>query len=587
MAGGWQILRELARRQAWGLAVGLSALMAVDLLQLYVPRLIKYAVDDLIAGRATGSSLLWQALAVLGLALGMGVLRLIWRPLLMGFSRLVERDLRSRLFAHLQRMHVGFLVDNPPGELMARATNDLNNIRMATGIGLVAALDGLVLGGLAVGFMVYISPLLTLLAMLPMPLVVVFSRVQSHRLAGRYQDVQDAFGRITEQVREVLAGVGMIKAYALAEREEERLKVSSRQYLDLNMGLARLLALFFPLMTFFTSLSVAMVLGVGGPLAVQDAITPGDFVAFTSYLGLLTWPMMALGWVVSLFQRARTSLVRVDEVLLSQPLVQDPERPATLDPARPLDLEVRGLSYSYPGTSQPALSQLDMRVAAGQTTALVGRIGSGKSTVLGLLDRLLEPPEGAVFLGGVDVRRLAQADLRARVVQVPQEAFLFSATVRANLVLGWPEAPEEAQWRALEAAQLAQEIREMPQGLDTMLGEKAHTLSGGQRQRLALARALLVDPQVLVLDDPLSAVDTQTEERILQGLEELRAGRTTLVVSHRLKSVAFAARIYVLDQGRLVQEGRHQELLEAPGLYRSLFAEQALMAELEDNHAAQ
>ncbi|MFH1034764.1 MAG: ABC transporter ATP-binding protein [Pseudomonadota bacterium] len=581
MANGWRLLKDLAWRRRWGLALGLSALLGVDLLQLYVPRLIKFAVDDLASARATGASLLWQAGGVLALALGMALLRLVWRPLLMGFSRQVERDLRQRLFEHLQEMHLGYLVDHPPGELMAKFTNDLNNIRMATGIGLVAATDGLVLGASAVGFMFYISPLLTLLAMLPMPLIVVLTQVQSGRLHRRYQEVQESFGLMTEQVREVLAGVGLIKAYALMDGEEARLARAGRDYLELNMGLARLLALFFPLMTFFTSLSLAVVLGAGGWLTVAGRITTGDFVAFASYLALLTWPMMALGWVVSLMQRAKSSLLRVEEVLNTQPQVQDPPRPRTLPPDAPLDLAVEELSFSYPGQGAPTLREVSLLAPAGQTTALVGRVGSGKSTLLGLFSRLYEPPPGAVRLAGVDVLELAQAHLRSLVVQVPQEAFLFSATVRANLLLGRPQASEEAMWAALTAAELAEEVRGLDKGLETMLGEKAHTLSGGQRQRLALARALILDPPLLVLDDPLSAVDTDTEQRILHNLAQLRAGRTTVVVSHRLKSVAFAQRIYVLDQGRVVESGRHQELMGAGGVYELLFAEQAILAELE------
>ena len=581
MAKGWRLLKDLAWQRRWALALGLLALVGVDLLQLYVPRLIKFAVDDLTQAKATSASLLWQAGGVLGLASGMALLRLVWRPLLMGFSRLVERDLRQRLFEHLQEMHLGYLVDHPPGELMAKSTNDLNNIRMATGIGLVAAMDGLVLGTSAVGFMLYISPLLTLLAVLPMPLIVVLTRVQSGRLHRRYQEVQEAFGDMTEQVREVFSGVGLIKAYALMPGEEARLARAGRGYLDLNMGLARLLALFFPLMMFFTSLSLAIVLGAGGWLTVAGRITTGDFVAFAAYLSLLTWPMMALGWVVSLIQRAKASLLRVEEVLSARPLVQDPPQPRALAAKAELDLSVRRLSFSYPGQAAPTLHDVNLEAPAGQTTALVGRVGSGKSTLLALFSRLYDPPPGSVWLAGVDVLELGQAQLRALVVQVPQEAFLFSATVRANLLLGRPQASPEQMWAALAAAELAAEVRELDKGLDTMLGEKAHTLSGGQRQRLALARALILDPPVLVLDDPLSAVDTDTEQRILHNLAGLRAGRTTVVVSHRLKSVAFAQRIYVLDQGRVVESGRHQELMQAGGVYQQMFAEQAILAELE------
>ncbi|WP_338600565.1 ABC transporter ATP-binding protein [Desulfoferula mesophila] len=578
----WALLRGLARRKALGLGVGFVALVLVDVFQLYIPRLIKFAVDDLTLGRADAQRLMTIGAGIVGLALAMVLMRLIWRPLLMGFSREVERRLRGELFEHLQSMHVGYLDDHPPGELMARATNDLNNIRMATGIGLVAAVDGAFMGLAAIGFMLYISPLLALLAILPMPAIVILTRQQSRRFHTRFSKVQEAFSAMTEQVREVISGVRLIKTYALADSEERRLEVSARGYLKQNLSLARVMALFFPLMVFFTNLSLAVVLGAGGPLAVFGQITPGDFVAFTAYLGMLTWPMMALGWVVSLLQRARASLERVSQVLEASPAVQDPARPARLPQKPELGVEVRELTYRYPGAASDTLSRVSLKAPAGQLTAVVGPIGSGKSTLLRLLGRLYEPPGGAVFVEGTDVLELAQEDLRSHVVQVPQEAFLFSATLAHNLALGDPSADEARLWAALEAAELAQEVRELPQGLETELGERAHTLSGGQRQRLCLARALLLDPAVLVLDDPLSAVDTGTETRILANLARLRAGRTTLVVSHRLGSVAFARHIYVLDQGLLVEEGDHASLMALQGLYHDLFAEQAILAELEE-----
>ncbi|KMY67590.1 hypothetical protein AAU61_10420 [Desulfocarbo indianensis] len=576
------ILKDLARRRWWRLSIGLAALVAVDLAQLYVPRLIKFAVDQLTSGSATARSLLILGLGVLGLAALMAVLRIIWRPLLFGYARAAERDFRGRLFDKIQGMHVGYLSEQPPGELMARATNDLNNIRMAAGMGLVAGIDGFFMGLAALGFMLYISPLLTLLAILPMPAVVLLTRVQSRRMHQSYTDVQESFSAITEQVREALSGIRLIKAYGLAGQELGRLARHGQRHLRLNMGLAKVLGLFFPLMALFTNLSLAVVLAVGGPMAVFGDITAGDFVAFSAYLNMLTWPMMALGWVTSLMQRAKASLQRVDEILEARPQVSDPASPLAIPSGRALDLEVRDLSFAYPGETRRALKNISLHLPAGGRAALVGRIASGKSTLLNMLTRLYEPPPGAVFLGGVDVRDLRQADLRSQVALVTQEAFLFSATLRANLTLGKPEASDDELWAALAAAGMEQEARELPQGLESQLGEKGHSLSGGQRQRLALARALLLDPPILLLDDPLSAVDTETEGRILAGLGRERQGKSTLMVSHRLASVAFADRIFVLDQGRLAEEGDHRSLMALGGVYHALFAEQALLAELEE-----
>ncbi len=566
------VIRQVARRRLWAIAWGLLALVSVDLLQLIVPRVIKYAVDDLTLGRARASTLLLQAGTILGLAVVTAGLRMAWRPLIMGSARRAEAELRQRLFDRFQDLEVGYLDRHPPGELMARASNDLNNLRMACGIGLVAAVDGTVMVLLALGFMLYISPLLTLLAVAPMPFTVILTRLQSRRMHRGYQEVQESFGHITELVREGLSGIRLVKAYGIAGRELGRLARLGRRHLELNLGLARVLGLFFPVMVLLTNLSLAIVLGLGGPLAAFGRITAGDFVAFSAYLGMLTWPVMALGWVVSLMQRASASLRRVDQVLQARPRVADPPRPLSLPPG-PLDIRVRRLTFAYPGGRGPVLQGVSLAVPAGATVALVGRVAGGKSTLLRLLTRLYQPPAGRLLVGGVDVREVSQDELRRRVILVSQEAFIFSTSLRANLVLGRPRAGEEEQWQALEAAGLAEEVRGLPQGLDTRLGERGYNLSGGQRQRLALARALICRPQVLLLDDPLSAVDSQTEAAILDNLARLRAGRTTLLVSHRLAGVARARRIYVLEGGRVVEEGSHRELLSAGGAYQALFAQ--------------
>lgn len=576
-----QIVASLAKRHAWGLIVGFAALLAVDVLQLWTPRLIKSAVDQLTLGQATQSSLAWLAAAVLGLAAAISLLRLLWRPLLFGFARRVETAIRQRIFEHVQQMHLGYLDDQPPGEIMARATNDLNNIRMSLGMGLVAAVDGAIMGAAAIGFMLYLSPTLTILALIPMPLIAIAGRVVGRQMHGGFMAVQESFARMTEQTREALSAIGLVKAFALARREEQRMAQAGREYFAQNMRLARLMAVLFPLSSFLTSLSLAVVIGAGGPLAVFGQITAGDFVAFTAYLGLLTWPMMALGWVISLMQRGRASMQRVSEIITARPAVSDPAQPEAIDPATPLDLEIRELSFRYPGAANPALDRASLFVEAGRATALVGPVGCGKSTVLRLLTRLYDPPPGAALIQGRDVRALAQDELRSRVSLSPQEAFVFSTSVRENLALGRPQASDDELWAALRAADLAEDIRALPQGLESELGERGHTLSGGQRQRLALARILLIDPPALLLDDPLSAVDTATERRILANLAELRRGKTTLLVSHRLASVAFAARIFVMDHGRVVESGDHATLVAAGGLYQSLFAEQALLAELE------
>ena len=575
-------LLGLARRKMLPLGLGLAALVCVDLLQLIVPRVIKLAVDDLTQGRADAESLLGQAGLILAFALGMALLRIVWRPLIMGFARRAELLLRQKLFAHLQTLHLDYFRQNPPGEIMARATNDLNNIRMAAGMGLVAAMDGITMGLLSLGFMLYISPELTALALIPMPVVAVGARFMSKRLHKYFLLAQEAFSAMTEIVREALNGIRLVKVYNLAGREEARLEKAARHNYRVNMGLARTLGIFFPLNVLCTNLSLAVVLGFGGRLVILNSISAGDFVAFAAYMNLLTWPMMALGWVVSLMQRAWGSLQRVDEVLSSDAAINDPEPEgaAAADPAK--GIEIKYLTFSYPGSKEPALHNLSLEIPPGRTTALVGRIGCGKSTVFALLGRLYDPPPGTVFVLGNDIGNYSQAQLRSLVVQVPQEAFLFSTSVRSNLSLGLEDVSEGALWKALEAAHLKEEVEELSNGLDTSLGEKGLSLSGGQRQRMALARAFLHDAPVLLLDDPLSAVDTDTERAILDNLTRLRRGKTTLLVSHRLASVSFADRIYLLDKGRLAESGDHKSLSSAGGIYQSLFEEQDLLGKLED-----
>jgi ATP-binding cassette subfamily B multidrug efflux pump len=575
------ILKEVARAHRWALLLGFISLLGVDLLQLIMPRVVKGAVDGLTLGAADADFLIHQAALIMGLAAGTALLRFLWRPCLMGFARSIEKRLRSELFNHLQLLHLDFFRHHPPGELMARATNDLNNIRMATGIGLVAALDGTVLGLCAFGFMLYISPVLTLLAIVPMPLIAVLARTMTKRMHKGFLESQERFAHLTELAREVLAGIKVVKLFALYGREDRRLARLGEAYVDINLTVARLTAVFWPGLVLLTNLSLAVILGAGGPLAVWGSITPGDYVAFAAYLSLLTWPMMALGWMVSLAQRARASLERVEQIIAAQPEVVDVDDPLPLKADAGLGVELRGLTFKYPGGENPVLQEVSLTAAHGRATAIVGRIGCGKSTILALMARLYNPPAGSVLVEGSDVNLIKRADLRHHLVMVPQTAFIFSATVRANLALGKPEANDAELWEALELVRLADEVKALPEGLDAQLGERGHTLSGGQRQRLALARALLMAPPILALDDPLSEVDTETEAAILKNLNRVRQGRTTIMVSHRLKSVAFASQIYVLDEGRVLQSGSHQDLLESPGLYHNLFSEQALLAELE------
>ncbi|MBI5063308.1 MAG: ABC transporter ATP-binding protein [Desulfatitalea sp.] len=558
------------------IAIGLAALILVDLLQLMIPRVVKWAVDELTLLAADGGTLLRHAAAIAGMALLIGVCRYVWRRCLLGTARFLEADLRNRLLGHLQTLSAGFFDRTKTGDLMAHATNDIQQIRMAAGLGLVALNDAIVLGAAAIGFMLYIHVELTLYVLIPMPLVVLSARLLGRRMHIRYQGVQAAFADLTEIVRERCAGMRLIKAHNEEAAALAAVSDVSQAYVDQNMRLVGVTGLFFPLMVMLTNLSLAAVLFFGGRKAILAEITTGDFVAFISYLNLLSWPMMALGWVTNLLQRGGASLERIKRILDRRPEIQTPADP------RPL-LALRGriafeqVTFSYDGPQgRPVLSDITLDVAPGEILGVVGPPGSGKSTLLSLVPRLYDPCAGRVTLDGLDLRDLAPADLRRRVAYVPQEPFLFSGTVRDNILFGCPEHCLFQIDQALAEAALTETIAVLPAGLETRVGEKGVLLSGGQKQRIALARALLIDAPIVLLDDPISQVDTATAAIIVAAIRRMAGRKTVIVVSHRLAAVRFADVIVSLEQGRVAEQGAHDRLVAAQGYYAQVHRLQEL-----------
>ena len=580
--GPFRPLVPMFREHAGRLAAGLFFLLLVDFLQLQIPLILRSAVDALTTLEATRSLLVRHAAAILGLAAAIAVFRCLWRIALLGHSRMVEETLRNRLYEHLQTLSPSFYRSARTGDIMARATNDLNAVRMAAGMGLVALTDSLVLGTAAVGFMFHISPRLTLLALIPMPFIVIFSRRLTRRMASGYERVQEVFADLTERVREAVSGIRVVKAYARESWTLDRLRREGERYVDENLRLARTLALLFPLMVVFTNLGLCVVVWFGGRLAILDRISTGDFVAFTTYLNLLAWPLMAMGWVVNLMQRGATSMKRIRRILQETPDIVSASDPEPLPEPLRGSIRIEGLTVRYPGQRHDALQDVRLAVEAGWTAAVVGRVGSGKTSLLLSIPRLLPVPEETVYLDGVDVTRTDLGELRGRIGVVTQETLLFSDTFRNNLLLGRRDVPDGILVDALRTAQLYEELRDLDRGLDTLVGERGLSLSGGQRQRLTIARALVSDPPVLILDDALSMVDTRTEARILNRILARRAGRTTLFVSNRLSTIRRADRIFVLERGRLVEEGNHADLLEKGGAYAALYARRRLERRLED-----
>jgi ATP-binding cassette subfamily B protein len=554
--------------------VGLVCLILVDMLQLIVPRVIKWAVDDLTLLRVDTGRLLDYALAIAGIAVLIGVFRYVWRLCLLGTSRRVEEGLRNRLFDHLQTLSAAYFDRTRTGDLMAHATNDIQQIRMATGMGLVALNDAVVMGAAAIGFMIYIDPTLTGFVLIPMPFIAVAARFFSRRMHRRYRSVQASFSDLTEAVRERVAGIRLIKAHNRKTAEAEKIGAASRAYVDENLGLVRITGVFFPMMVLLTNLSMAVVLFLGGRQTILLTITPGDFVAFISYLGLLMWPMMALGWVTNLIQRGRASLDRVDTILATLPEIRSAAGARPLrGPAGAIVFEAVGFSYAGGAGAQTraALSNIDLRIEPGAVLGIVGPPGSGKTTLLSLIPRLYDTATGRILIGGQDIRDVLVEDLRSRIAFMPQEPFLFAGTIRDNITFGDPGVDDERLTEAARAAALLDTIRLFPQGFDTVVGERGVMLSGGQKQRVALARCLLSPTPVLILDDPISQVDFETGARISQAIRRLAGARTILIVSHRLSAVRFADRILVLDGGRVVHTGSHADLIAANGYYAGTY----------------
>ncbi len=559
------ILRELWRYRGW-LLLGVLALLLVDTAQLVTPLIIRAAVDDLVLG--VGERLPRYALYLVGIAGTVLVFRFLWRYFLFGAGRKIERDLRNRLFGHLLTLSPSFYARHSTGDLMAHATNDLEAVRRACGMGVLLAADTVIMVSFALAAMIGISPRLTLLAFVPLPFLTLVVLGFGRLIHRRFEQVQASFARLTERVREALSGIRVIRAFAREGGMGRAFAEDNREYIRLNMALVRVWGVFRPLIGLLAGLGTGIVLWFGGRAVLAASISLGDFVAFTSYLGMLIWPMMALGWIVNLLQRGAASMGRIQVLFSAQPDIKSPPRPKPFP--RSHRIELRKLSFAYPGEERPVLRDISVTVEEGMTLGIVGLTGSGKSTLVRLIPRLYDPPPGTLLLGGVDIRELDLAELRGAIGMVPQDVFLFSATLRENIAFGRPEATDDEVWQAARLAGLAEEIASFPDGLDTLVGERGIALSGGQRQRVGIARALILDPPILILDDVLSSVDAKVEEEILGNLKGVLARRTAIVVAHRISAVRDADWIIVLQDGEILEQGDHRRLVAQGGLYARL-----------------
>ena len=567
------LIQPYFKENRWKIAIGLLSLIIVDVLQLFIPRIIKWTVDGLTALQIDPGQLLIYAIDMAVIAVLIGVFRYIWRRCLLGASRRVEEGLRNRLLAHIQILSASYFDRTQTGDLMAHATNDIQQVRMATGMGVVALNDAIVLGAAAIGFMLYINVTLTLLVLIPMPLIALSARFFSKKMHHRYLSVQAAFSDLTEVIRERFAGIRIIKAHARQARETARVEAVSKEYIKENLDLVKIVGSFFPMMLLFTNLSLAIVLYLGGRQTIVMTITPGDFVAFISYLGLLTWPMMALGWVTELIQRGRASLDRINRILETGPEIKSPKHAVMLGrlQGRIVFQEV-DFAYNHQAQgSAPVLSAISLAVEPGKVLGIVGPPGSGKTTLLNLIPRLYDVSGGALFIDGKDIRTLQLDDLRSHIAVMPQEPFLFAGSIRENITFDNPLVEKTQLEMAARQAALYDTIASFPKGFDTIVGEKGVILSGGQKQRIALARCLFKGAGVLVLDDPISQVDLETGTAIIDSIKSMAGQKTIIIVSHRISAVSFADQIIALDRGRIIEQGTHRDLIATHQYYARAF----------------
>ncbi|MEW6660849.1 MAG: ABC transporter ATP-binding protein [Bacillota bacterium] len=576
--GQFLALREFFAKHKDKYLLGLACLLLVDLMQLLVPQVIRRFTDTLADKNGSPSDIAFFSLILAGLALVIAVFRFLWRYYISGSSRQLEYWLRHKLFSHLLLLSPKFYDHHKTGNLMALATNDVIAVRMAFGFGLVMLVDAVVITLAAIFFMARIHPVLTLLALLPLPLMVAVVSRLGKVIHQRFKDVQQAIGSLTERVQENISGIRVIQAFAQEKTEVRRFTDKAQKIMAANLRLTKVSGALFPLVHLLASFAFLILLGYGGLMVFRQEISLGDFVAFNGYLGMLFWPMMALGWVINLLQRGLASMGRINEILAIPAEIKDIPRvhPKNLRG----EITVRGLSFAYSASLPPLLKDINISLPAGGTLGVTGHTGSGKTTLLNLFVRLYDPPPGTIFIDGYDVKDLPLGWLREKIGYVPQDAFLFSATVAENIAMASGASSQQVE-EAARRAQLEPDPRAFPERLDTLVGERGVTLSGGQKQRVAIARALVKNPVVLIMDDSLSAVDAATEEKILSELSQTRRGRsTTIIVSHRIAAIQHADQIVVLEQGRVAERGDHFQLLAQKGIYHRLYQQQLLEQKL-------
>lgn len=561
----------------WKIFLGVLALLIVDLSQLFVPLVVRSAIDKIAEGIMSLKSLSFHFLLIIFLAFLTAFFRFFWRYFIMGSAREIEKSIRDKLYAHLLTLDLYFYQRKKVGDIMAHATNDLEAIRMACGMGIVGFADFFIMFFVSLFFMLRISPILTLYVLIPLPvlsIIIFFFGKNIHKL---FRKVQEGFSYLSELAQEAFSGIKVIKAF-VREKSEERIFYKGNEiFFKRNMKLAYFLGAFMPIITIISGVSAVILLYFGGKRVILNQLSLGSFVAFASYIGFMIWPMMAVGWVVNIFQRGSASMDRINVLLSEKPIIKNVPNCIKVKKLNG-EIRVENLNFYYPGQERRALKNISFEINPGEKVGILGKTGSGKTTLVNLLLRLLEPPQNTIFIDGKDIKNYCLFDLRKEIFLLPQETVIFSGTIKENIIFTCPDAKDEDIIKAAKFAEIYNEIIEFPEKFETLVGERGVTLSGGQKQRIALARAYFLNPSIFILDDALSAVDSETEERIIMNLKDYLKEKTAIIISYRTNVLKNLDKIIVMVNGEIEDIGTHEELIQRDGFYRRVYEVQTALA---------
>jgi ATP-binding cassette, subfamily B, multidrug efflux pump len=571
----FKTLKNFFIENKWPYILGILWLLAVDLLQLFVPEILRRFTDQMVANTATFQDLYRYGIYILLVGIGIAFFRFLWRMYINTISRKLEYELRNRLFFNLQGLSTQYFNKHKTGDLMAHATNDINAVRMALGPGIVMITDAFFITVVAVTMMIITTDYrLTFFALLPLPVLATiigkFGKVVNHR----FKSVQEAFSNLTDTVQENLMGIRVVKSYVQEDAEIDKFQDKNHRLFNENMLLVKLFGMFFPIVQFVSSISYLIVILYGGILVVYGQISLGDFIAFNTYLALLIWPMMAVGWVINVLQRGAASMDRINKILDAKPDIMDSPEAKAMNINGSITFD--NVSFCYPDSKAYALKDFSMHIPAGKSLGVIGRTGSGKTTIVSVLLRLYDVDQGNIYIDDQAIKKIKLKSLREQIGYVDQDSFLFSTTIARNIAFGLDEFTQEEVERAAKSAQIHENIISFPKKYETFVGERGITLSGGQKQRVSIARALIKEPKILILDDSLSAVDTDTEEKILESLKRERKGKTSIIIAHRISTIKECDQIIVVDEGKILEQGVHEELLKNKQLYYELYQKQLL-----------